>query len=88
MDKYIGFDIDSKKVSVWVVEFGQKDVYATIGPDVGSMKQFLLSQKKQGRCLHLAYEVSGYSGYLHNQLCQCVDMIAVANPTKTTWRIV
>jgi transposase len=85
MDKYIGFDIDSTKVSVCVIEQGKKDVYDTIGPDIGSMKQFLLSQKKDGNRLHLAYEVSGYSGYLHDQLCECVDRIAVCNPTKTTW---
>ncbi len=85
MDKYIGFDIDSKKVSVCVIEQGRKDVYATIGPDIGSMKHFLLSQKKEGSRLHLAYEVSGYSGYIHDQLCECVDSIAVCNPTKTTW---
>ena len=64
MDKYIGFDIDSKKVSVCVVEAGKKEHYATIGPDAGSMKKFLLSQKEDGVRLNLAYEVSGYSGYL------------------------
>jgi transposase len=85
MNKYIGFDIDSKKVSVCVVESGKKDVYATIGPDVGSMQRFLLSQKEECCRLHLVYEVSGYSGYLHDQLCQCVDEIAVCNPTKATW---
>lgn len=85
MNKYIGFDIDSKKVSVCVIESGKKDVYSTIAPDIRSMKQFLLSQKKAGEHLHLAYEVSGYSGYIHDQLCECVDRIAVANPTKTTW---
>lgn len=85
MDKYIGFDIDSKKVSVCVIESGKKDVYDTIGPDIGPMKQFLLSQKKDGSRLHLAYEVSGYSGYIHDHLCERVDRIAVANPTKTTW---
>jgi transposase len=86
MDKYIGFDIDSKKVSACVVESGKTDIYQTIGPDIGSMKRFLLSHKKNKRCrLHLAYEVSGYSGYLHDELCECVDRIAVANPTKATW---
>jgi len=85
MDKYIGFDIDSKKVSVCVFESGKKEVYATIGPDIGSMKKFLLSQKSAGYQLHLAYEVSGCSGYIHDQLCEYVDRIAVANPTKTTW---
>jgi transposase len=85
MDKYIGFDIDSKKVSVCVIEHGKKDVYDTIGPDIGSMKHFLLSHEKDGSRLHLAYEVSGYSGYLHDNLCECVERIAVCNPTKATW---
>ncbi len=85
MDKYIGFDIDSKKVSVCVIESGKKDVYATIGPDIGAMKHFLLSQRQDGVRINLAYEVSGYSGYIHDQLCESVDRIAVANPTKTTW---
>ena len=85
MDKYIGFDIDSKKVSVCVIEQGKKDMYDTIGPDIGSMKQFLLSIKKGGGRLYLAYEVSGYSGYIHDNLCECVDRIAVCNPTKATW---
>jgi transposase len=85
MDKYIGFDIDSKKVSVCVIASGQQERYATIGPDIGSMQGFLRAEKQAGGCLHLAYEVSGYSGYLHDQLCDCVDRIAVANPTKATW---
>ena len=85
MDKYIGFDIDSKKISVCVMESGKKEIYDTIGPDIGSMKQFLLFQKKDGSRLHLAYEVSGYSGYIHDQLCECVDRIAVCNPNKATW---
>jgi transposase len=85
MNKYIGFDIDSKKVSVCVIQSGEKEVYATIGSDIGSMRRFLLSQKKDGSRLHLAYEVSGYSGYIYDQLCECVERVAVANPTKTTW---
>jgi hypothetical protein len=39
MDKYIGFDIDSKKVSVCVIEHGKKDVYDTIGPDISGQSQ-------------------------------------------------
>ena len=85
MDKYIGFDIDSKKVAVCVIESGKKDVYATISPDIGSMKKFLLSQRQDGIRINLAYEVSGYSGFLHDNLCEHVDSIAVANPCKATW---
>ncbi len=47
MDKYIGFDIDCKKTVVCVVQKNEKELYATIGPDVGSMKKFLLGQKKK-----------------------------------------
>ena len=82
MDKYIGFDIDSKKVSVCVVESGKKDYYATIGPDIGSMKKFLLSQRQKGIRITPTYEVIGY---IHDQLCECADRIAVANPVKATW---
>jgi len=85
MDKYIGFDIDSKKVAVCVVESGKHDINATISSDVKAMGRFLLSQRQEGSRLHLAYEVSGYSGYLYDQLCECVDTITVSNPTKTTW---
>ena len=85
MDKYIGFDIDSKKVSVCVIESGKKDVYDTIGPDIGSMKRFLLSQKKDGSRLHLAFEISTQAGFIYDCLCDCVESIAAANPYKMTW---
>jgi hypothetical protein len=39
MDKYIGFDIDCKKTVVCVVQKDEKEIYATIGPDVGAMKK-------------------------------------------------
>lgn len=85
MDKYIGFDVDSKNVSVCVIASGCPERYATIGPDVGSMQRFLEAERRDGSHIHLAYEVSGYSGYLYDQLYACVDRIAVANPTKATW---
>ncbi len=37
MNKYIGFDIDSKKIVVCVVESGKKDIYQTLRSDIGSM---------------------------------------------------
>ena len=60
MDKYIGFDIDCKKTVVCVVQEDKKDLYATIGPDIESMKKFLIGQKKgfSGKT-HLVFEVSG-----------------------------
>ena len=33
MDKYIGFDISSKDVSVCIIQKNQQERYATIGPD-------------------------------------------------------
>jgi transposase len=85
MDKYIGFDIDSNKTSVCVVQKGKADKYATIGPDVGSMTRFLLDQKKDGSRVHLTFEISGQAGYLYDSLLGCVDSIKVANPDKMTW---
>jgi len=49
MSKYIGFDIDCKKVVACVVEKGKRDIYETMGPDVGSMREFLLAQKQSGK---------------------------------------
>ena len=49
MDKYIGFDIDCKKTVVCVVESGKKDIYRTLGPDIGSMKKFRKPSQFYGR---------------------------------------
>jgi transposase len=86
MDKYIGFDIDCKKTVVCVVQKDEKELYATIGPDVGSMKKFLLGQKKKfpGK-VNLVFEVSGQSGFLYDSLLDSVDSLTVANPSKMTW---
>ncbi|GAI13282.1 unnamed protein product, partial [marine sediment metagenome] len=43
MDKYIGFDIDSKKTIACVVQKGKKDEYATISADIESMRKYLLT---------------------------------------------
>src|SRR3972149_4895479 len=48
MDKYIGFDISSKDVSVCVIQKNERERYATIGPDAGSMRKFLVNEKKDG----------------------------------------
>lgn len=85
MDKYIGFDIDGKKVVACVVENGKKDLYQTLGPDIGSMRKFLLSQRRGDGRVHLAFEISGQAGFIHDELAGCVDSIHVANPSKMTW---
>lgn len=85
MSKYIGFDIDCKKVVACVVENGKRDIYETLGPDVGSMRKFLLKQKQSGVWVELAFEISGEAGFIYDSLLDCVDEIKVANPTKMTW---
>jgi transposase len=85
MNKYIGFDIDSNKTVVCVVESGKKDIYQTIGPDVQSMKKLLISQRQPGYKTHLAFEISGQAGFIYDSLVDFADDIKVANPTKMTW---
>ena len=38
MDKYIGFDVDSKKTVACVVQKGKKDRYTTLKTDIGQME--------------------------------------------------
>jgi len=85
MDKYIGFDIDSKKTIVCVVQKGKKDIYTTLKTDIKQMKNFLKKQRKPGQKLHLTFEISGEAGYRHDELLDFVDDITVSNPTKMTW---
>jgi len=40
MDKYIGFDVDSKKTVACVIEDGKKDVYQTLPTDPEVMRQW------------------------------------------------
>jgi len=85
MDKYIGFDIDSNKTSVCIVQKNKADKYTTIGPDAESAKRFLANEKKDGCRVHLVFEISGQAGFLYDSLVGCVDSITVANPDKMTW---
>src|SRR5512135_1268370 len=85
MDKYIGFDISGKDVSVCVVQKEQRECYATVGPDVGSMRKFLIQQRQDGSRVHLTFEISGQAGFLYDSLIDCVDSIAISNPSKMTW---
>ena len=80
MDKYIGFDIDSKKTVACVVQKEKKDIYATIGSDVESMKKFLLSQRETGTKIHLTYEISGQAEFLYDNLVGCADYITAWPP--------
>jgi len=85
MNKYIGFDIDSKKTVCCIVKVGEKDRYATIGSDIGSMRKFLEAEKQNSYRVELAFEISGQAGFLYDSLIGCVDAIKVANPSKMTW---
>lgn len=42
-------------------------------------------QRKSGNRLHLTFEVSGQSGWLHDNLRDRVDSLVVSNPSQMTW---
>jgi transposase len=85
MDKYIGFDMDCKKIVACVVQSGKKDIYETLKPDIGSMRKFLKEQKQHAHRVELVFEISGQAGFIYDSLVDCVDDIKVANPSKMTW---
>jgi len=85
MDKYIGLDMDCKKTVACVVQNGKKDIYATFGPDIVSMKKFLAQQKQDHSKTHLTFEISGQAGFIYDSLIDSVDSLTVANPSKMTW---
>jgi transposase len=85
MEKYIGFDIDSKKVIACAVQKGEKEMYSTIAADVISMRRYLKKQKADGSRVHLTFEISGQAGFIHDSLLDCVDTITISNPSKMTW---
>jgi transposase len=85
MNKYIGFDISSKNVSVCVVQKNRPERFATIGPDVGSMRKFLVNEQKDGSRVNVTFEISAQAGFLYDSLIDCVESIKVANPDKMTW---
>ena len=85
MNKYIGFDMDSKKTVACVVQNGKNDFYATIGSDIESMRKFLAQQKHGPGKVHLVFEISGQAGFIYDSLAGYADTITVANPSKMTW---
>ena len=85
MDKYIGLDIDSKKVVACVIGKGMAERYITLCSDVLSMRRFLKQEKAPGASVHIVFEISGQAGFLYDSLIDCVDSITVANPSKMTW---
>jgi transposase len=85
MEKYIGMDIDNKKIICCIVEAGQKDRYMTIGPGIAAMRGLLHQEKADGGKVHLVFEISGQAGHIYDSLIDCADSITVANPSKMTW---
>jgi len=85
MDKYIGFDIDSKKVVACVVEKGKMERFTTMSSELYSMIKYLKAQKADGSRVHLVFEISGQAGFLYDALCDYADSVTVANPSKMTW---
>lgn len=84
MDKYIGFDIDCKKIAACIVQNGKKEIHRTLTSDIDSMRKFLKEQLHIGK-VHLTFEISGQAGYLYDSLIDCVDTITVANPSQMPW---
>jgi transposase len=85
MDKYIGLDMDSNKTVACVLQSGKKDVFRTIGPDIASLRAFLLEQQKDGSRTHAVFEISGMAGFIYDSIADCCTSVTVANPSKMTW---
>jgi len=85
MDKYIGFDVDSKKTVACMVADGKKEVYQTLETDPVVMSRWLGRQRGEQDKLHLTFEVSTMSGWLYDELVEKVDTLTVSNPSKMTW---
>ena len=85
MDKYIGFDIDTVKTAVCVIQNGKKEKFYTLSSEIEAMIQFLKKQQHPDTHLHLTFEISGQAGYLYDTLINYVDSITISNPSKMTW---
>lgn len=85
MEKYIGMDIDNKKIICCTVQRNKKEKYQKIKQTIPAMKAFIKEQKSDGSKVHLVYEISGQAGYIYDSLIGCLDSITVANPSKMTW---
>jgi hypothetical protein len=84
-DKYIGFDIDSKKTVACVVQKGRKDQYTTLPTDLTQMQQYLQQQRQDAGAVHLTFEIGGEAGYRYDALRPHVYTLTVSNPHKMTW---
>ena len=85
MDKYIGMDIDSKKVAVCVIDSDGQEEYTTLPATMEAVYAFLQRQGTDGSRVHLTYEISGQAGWWHDNLSPLVEKVCVCNPSKMTW---
>jgi transposase len=85
MNKYIGLDMDSKKIAACVVDETGQESYQTLRPQIGEVRRFFQQQRDGGHTLHAAYEISGQAGWWYDNLIDTVDRLVICNPTKTTW---
>jgi transposase len=85
MDKYIGMDMDSKKIAVCVVDSKGQECHATLKPELGAVRCFIERQKSGGYRVGVAYEISGQAGWWYDNLSDVADEVKVCNPTKMTW---
>jgi len=85
MDKYIGMDVDDKKIVACGMRQDGSEAYETLGPTVEAMRAYVRRQQEEGVRVHLAFEISGQAGYLHDALVDEVASVQVANPTQATW---
>ena len=85
MDKYIGMDMDSKKITVCVVDSKGQECHATLKPELGAVRCFIERQKFGGYRVGVTYEISGQAGWWYDNLSDVADEIKVCNPTKMTW---
>ena len=85
MNKYIGLDIDAKKIVACVVQNGKEDEYATIDSDIASLRKYLRMQKKDKVPVNATFEISGSAGYIYDQIYDEVDDLQIVNPHKATW---
>jgi transposase len=83
--KYIGFDIDSKKTAVCVVQQGRKDRYTNLPTEIAAMQEYLQSLREPDTQLHLTFEIGGEAGYRYDALRPQVDTLTVSNPSQMTW---
>ncbi len=85
MDKYIGLDMDSKKIVACVVDGLGRESFTTLKPDLGAVRRLIADHKMDGSRVCVTYEISGQAGWWYDNLSDLADEVAVCNPTQMTW---